>query len=179
MLSAISYWKGSDKVDRRITYAREYQQRMEELEGNAKNTTTRIQIVVDIFEKETGIILTEYSSGWRPEAVNDPTKLTGAGLHSTHLDANAGDVKDTLLGQFAWWCFKHPEILQEHGLYMEHPCATVLLAIATPWCHLTPIAPKSGLRAFHPSNASVTAWNQYVMNGGKPEGGPLKLRKSA
>lgn len=177
MLSIASYWSGSDKEDRRVLYATEYQARAHELEGNAADLIPRIQAVADIFEQQTGIALTRYSSGWRPATVNDPTKLTGAGFHSTHLDANAGDVQDTLKGEFAWWCFKNQSILKAHGLYMEHPCGTVLLAKATPWTHLTRVAPGSGLICFHPSKLSVTTWDQYLAGGGKPEGGPLGLRK--
>lgn len=176
MLSIRSYWTGTDKEDRRFTYVSEYLPRKDLLESNAAEVQWRIQAVADIFTAETGIQLTLYASGWRPKAVNDPTKLSGAAQYSHHLDAEAGDIHDTPDGKFAWWCFSHQEVLQKYALWMEHPCATVLLAKQTPWCHLQIKPPKSGLRVYFPSTNSAETWDKYISEGGVGEGIPLALR---
>lgn len=174
MLSVLSFWTGSDKTDRRITYKAEYEARKDEFEKNAMDIQERIQKVVDIFEAETGIQLERYASGWRPGEVNEATAHSGK--LSNHLSARAGDVKDTPDGHFAWWCFHHQDILKEHGLWMEHPSATVLEAKLTPWCHLQSVPPKSGARCYHPTTESLLTWNEYVSEGGSPAGGPLSTR---
>jgi hypothetical protein len=42
------------------------------------------------------------------------------------------------------WCLEHPEVLQEIGLWQEHPAAT------KGWCHLQIVPPRSGKRVFFP-----------------------------
>lgn len=176
MLDIHSYWTGSDTIDRRVSYKTEYEARKDELETNATDVQERIQKVADIFEHETGIILKRYSSGWRPQIVNETTAHSGK--LSNHILARAGDVADTPDGHFAWWCFHNQPILAEHGLWMEHPSATVLEAKRTPWCHLQSVAPKSGARCYHPTTESLLTWNEYVADGGKAAGGPLELRNA-
>lgn len=174
--SSDSFWRGSDKADRREKYSTEYEARADLLEANGADTRRRIDAAVLAFEGDTGLSLPGiYSSGWRPSAVNDAT--ANAGKLSTHKDADAGDVKDLPEGEFAWWCFAHQHVLEQLGLWMEHPVATVLLAKETPWCHLQRLAPNSHARIYFPTTASAEAWSKYVEAGGEPHGGPLALRK--
>lgn len=73
--------------------------------------------------------------GWRPKAC-----LTGA-PNSAHKDARAVDVYDPGNSLDAWVT---DDILEEHGLYREHPDST------PGWSHLTTRAPASGHRTFIP-----------------------------
>lgn len=161
------YWFGSDTIDRRVKYADEYNTNRLVLETNAEETQRRIELLLTIFEDETGIKLTKYSSGWRPSTVNESTSNAAKASH--HLLANAGDVMDTPDGHFAWWCFHNQEVLQSHALWMEHPAATVL-GHSTPWCHLQTLPPGSGLRCYHPSQGSVTIWTAFLKSGRKAPG---------
>lgn len=159
MLSEISYWKGSDKADRRITYAKNY---TPVIEANAQETMRRINLLIDRYVEATSRPApTEFASGWRPPAINEST--SNAAVGSKHLVALAGDVKDDVKGSFAWWCYHHRDdvlALPEFDLYMEHPAATVLQH-PTPWCHLQTIPPGSGSRAYFPNTSSSTLWANY------------------
>lgn len=174
VLSVQSYWSGSDQFDRRVTYFEEYNARKNLLESNAAETIRRIQLVVNIFEADTDIKLPgRFSSGWRPQSVNDPSKLSGAGLHSNHLDAAAGDVTDTNDGNFAWWCFHHQGLLQKCVVWQEHPSGTVLVAKdqkKNPWTHLQIFSPKSGLRVYQPNSSSAERWNAFLLSSEKAPG---------
>ena len=143
-----SYWNGPADEDRRVKYAKAFRS---EYQGNGDDLQRRIAAVETAFRAETGITLPEgYASGWRPPAVNEAT--ANAGKASTHLTANGGDKRDTPDGDFAWWCLRNPHILAVHGLYAEHPVATVVRAWVraheagrepTPWCHLQSVPPRS------------------------------------
>lgn len=176
MLPSIeSFWKGSDEEDRRKSAQVEYLARKTELEANAADLHTRICAVITMFESLRGDRLPGvYSSGWRPKKVNEAT--ANSGKASAHLDANAGDVKDTPEGKFAWWCFHNQQILAQKGLWMEHPVATVLMAKATPWCHLSRVPPKSGTRAYFPNAEAAKVWQEHLASGGKAEGGPKEVK---
>jgi len=89
--------------------------------------------------KKTGSAV---SSGWRPEAINANTK--NAAAKSNHIVCRACDLFDPT-GEIDRWCLAHPEILEEIGLWQEHPYYTLT------WCHLQIVAPGSGLRVFIPS----------------------------
>lgn len=75
------------------------------------------------------------NGGWRP-----PECSEGA-PHSSHKEgrgvdvADAGNALDDMLTD---------EVLEQFGLYREHPSAT------KHWCHLTDKAPGSGNRSFYP-----------------------------
>jgi hypothetical protein len=138
---------------------------------------------------ETGIELPEgYASGWRPAAVNEST--ANAGKASAHLTAEAGDKRDTPNGDFAWWCSRHEALLAQHGLYMEHPVATVVRAWhtaamgrrePTPWCHLSTRAPASHNRVYWPDGKALAEWDAFQDASGKagmPYGAWLALRGS-
>ena len=80
-------------------------------------------------------------------------------------------------GDFTWWCTRHEALLAQHGLYMEHPVATVVRAWGrardadrepTPWCHLTTRAPASHSRVYWPDKEAITEWTAYREAGGSP-----------
>lgn len=81
------------------------------------------------------------TSGWRPERYNH--LIPGASKTSKHITCQAVDLNDPdgKLGEFA---LKHPEILEELGLWAEHPSVTKR------WLHLQTVPPKSGKRFFYP-----------------------------
>lgn len=81
------------------------------------------------------------SSGWRPPAVN--AAVPGAAPRSKHLTCQAIDIDDEDDALDAW-CLAHLEVLEELGLWLEHPDAT------PSWCHLQIVPPASGNRVFEP-----------------------------
>lgn len=165
------YWHGPDEEDRRIKYAKSFKPEYQE---NGDDTQRRIGAVVIAFEADTSIKLPEgYSSGWRPDAVNEIT--SNAGKKSNHLTADGGDKRDNVDGAFAWWCYRNKGVLEQHGLWMEHPVATVVRAWETakkqerdptPWCHLQRVPPGSGARIYYPDTRSVQEWNALIAAGG-------------
>lgn len=174
-----SFWFGSDTKDRRVTYAAEYEPRKEELERNALSVMTKYDAVATAASAVGIAGPARYSSGWRPKKVNDKTK--NSATFSSHQDALAGDGADDVDGSFAWWVFANQWVLEAHQLYMEHPVATVVRSwqaaidaeIATgkpvkpqPWCHLSPVSPKSGQRVYLPDNSAPTEWDAFVQWGG-------------
>jgi hypothetical protein len=157
-----TYWHGPDDVDRRQKYAKEF---TAEIQANGDDTQRRIQAVYAHYCSRYYSNMAEaprYSSGWRPRAVNEAT--SNAAKLSTHLLAQAGDVICDEDGSFAWWCYANQWVLEQHGLWMEHPVATVVRAWSTggtPWCHLQTVPPRSGLRAYFPDTASVSQWQEF------------------
>jgi hypothetical protein len=81
------------------------------------------------------------TSGWRPPQVNAATP--GAAKRSLHMTCEAVDLEDED-GQLDDWCLDNLEVLQEIGLWLEHPSAT------RRWCHLQIAPPRSGKRVFFP-----------------------------
>lgn len=171
MTAKWNYWNGPDEEDRREVYAEDFKP---EYQTNGDDVQRRISAVETAFRSETQVTLPEgYSSGWRPASVNEST--SNAGKLSAHLTAEAGDRRDTPNGDFSWWCARHPEVLEQHGLYMEHPVATVIRAYAsareegreaTPWCHLSTRAPATHLRVYWPDKASLAEWDALLAAGG-------------
>lgn len=62
---------------------------------------------------------------------------------SAHKEALAVDRYDPL-GRIDAWITEHPDALERHGLYIEHPDMT------PGWSHWTVRAPASGNRIFRP-----------------------------
>lgn len=164
------YWNGPDETDRRIRYAKEFKP---EYQQNGGEVQRRIAAVVTAFRAETQIeLLGGYASGWRPATVNEAT--ANAGKLSAHLTAEAGDKRDTPDGDFAWWCARNEGALAQHGLYMEHPVATVVRAWRaargerepTPWCHLTTRPPASHARVYWPDAKAQGEWRALLAKGG-------------
>lgn len=81
------------------------------------------------------------NSGWRPKTIN--ASVPNASPRSRHLTCQAidlADEDDTLDA----WCLAHVELLEQLGLWLEHPQAT------PGWCHLQIVPPRSGRRVFMP-----------------------------
>lgn len=81
------------------------------------------------------------SSGWRPRAVN--ATVPGASPLSKHLTCQAIDIDDED-DALDVWCMANLDVLEELGLWLEHPDAT------PGWCHLQTVPPRSGNRVFDP-----------------------------
>ena len=81
------------------------------------------------------------TSGYRPAAIN--ANVPGAAKKSAHMSCQACDFKDTD-GSLDKYCMDNLYILEQCGLYLEHPSAT------QGWCHLQIRRPGSGNRVFKP-----------------------------
>lgn len=107
-----------------------------ELRANARETVRRVNRLL----RHAGL-MRKVTSGWRPAAIN--AAVPGAAPGSRHLSCLAVDLEDGD-GALDAWCMAHPEVLEEIGLWLEHPDAT------PGWCHLQTQPPRSGRRVFHP-----------------------------
>jgi len=85
---------------------------------------------------KSGVSGTQYG-GFRPR-----TCVIGA-LKSSHKEGKAVDRYDPD-GKIDNWCMKNLPSLEECGIYIEHPSATLS------WSHWTTKAPRSGNRVFYP-----------------------------
>jgi hypothetical protein len=108
----------------------------DELRANADEIVAKASELLSRFGQ-----LRRVSSGWRPPAINATTP--GAARKSLHMSCEAVDLEDED-GSLDDWCLEHPEVLQEIGLWQEHPAAT------KGWCHLQIVPPRSGKRVFFP-----------------------------
>ena len=100
----------------------------------------KLLIPLNKFREAYGKAMT-VSSGWRPPSINASTP--GAAKRSNHMLGLACDFKDTD-GSLDKWCMDNLKLLEQFGLYLEHPDST------PGWCHLQCISPKSGNRVFKP-----------------------------
>lgn len=81
------------------------------------------------------------SSGYRPQNINANTP--GAAPKSKHISLQACDLYDPE-GEIDDWCMENLEVLEQIGLWMEHPSAT------KGWCHIQVVPPRSRRRVFYP-----------------------------
>lgn len=72
-----------------------------------------------------------------------PSNCTIGAPNSNHRLGAAVDLFDPL-NAIDEWCLKNLDMLEECGLYIEHPNHTPR------WCHLATMPPKSGKRVFIP-----------------------------
>jgi|LakMenEpi03Aug12_release.lakeMendotaPanAssembly.Ray.scaffolds.fasta_scaffold230972_3 hypothetical protein len=107
-----------------------------ELRANARETVGRVNRLL----KRAGFTR-RVTSGWRPAAVN--ATVPGAAKGSKHISCIAIDLEDRD-GALDAWCMAHLDVLEELGLWLEHPDAT------PDWCHLQTLPPRSGNRVFQP-----------------------------
>lgn len=176
-----SYWNGPDEVDRRIKYAKSFK---EEYQANGENLQSRFRAAIAYTQGQHGFELPaqEWASGWRPPAVNEAT--ANAGKLSTHLTAEGGDRKDSVDGALGWALLKDPHPLQVHGLYMEHPVATIVRSWEKafqawkekdfegdcpsphPWCHAQTRPPASHNRVYWPDGRAEGEWKAFLGLGG-------------
>lgn len=120
-------------MGRDTAYASDY---TEQIAQNARQTVSQ----VNEFLQASGFD-GHVNSGWRPPSLNAATR--GAAAHSKHMDALACDLHDTD-ESMDQWCLDHLEVLEELGLWLESPSATV------GWTHLQVVPPNSGRRVFLP-----------------------------
>lgn len=81
------------------------------------------------------------SSGFRPPSINAAT--AGAAKRSNHMLGLACDFKDAD-GELDKWLMANLKLLEEIGLWLEHPDAT------KGWAHVQIVPPRSGNRVFRP-----------------------------
>lgn len=122
------------------------------VKANADTLLKRVNALLVACGFKTGV-----ASGWRPPAYNAELRRkfiagepggANTAVRSRHMTGEAIDLTDTAEQQIALHLFANPELLIEHGLYMEHPVATK--GMRTNWCHLQTQPPRSGNRIFVP-----------------------------
>lgn len=128
------YWMGRDKE-----YAADF---TFEIAQNAEATVNKANLLLSIYMARTGDTeRRKVTSGWRPPSLNAATP--GAALRSKHMTGQAIDISDPE-GDLDHWLIDHTVVLQEVGLWLEHPAST------KGWTHWQCVAPKSGNRVFYP-----------------------------
>jgi len=80
------------------------------------------------------------SSGYRSPEQN---AAAGGAKKSNHMACLAADFHDAD-GKLDEWCMANLNVLEECGLWLEHPDAT------KNWTHVQVVPPKSGNRVFKP-----------------------------
>ena len=134
MITLRDYWMGRDVSHR--------SELTDEIRANAAETVERANKLLEWYQSVTKDQESRFvTSGWRPAAVNAETP--GAAMRSKHMTGQAVDISDPE-GDLDEWALEHPELLEDFGLYLEHPSAT------KGWCHVQTVPPKSGRRVFFP-----------------------------
>jgi hypothetical protein len=127
-LKLADYYMGRDKLHR--------SELTREIRANARETLRRVNGLL----RRAGL-MRKITSGWRPAAIND--SVPGAAKGSKHLSCLAIDLEDRN-GALDAWCMANLDVLEDLGLWLEHPDAT------PGWCHLQTQPPRSGNRVFNP-----------------------------
>lgn len=119
------------------------------MQPDSEDLRRRIGALLTAFRSETGITLPDgYGEG-------------------------PGDKLDTPDGALGWWCLRNPGLLEQHGLWMAHPAATVIPAWArardeggepAPWCEFQR-APHLE-RIYFPDEAGKAGWAAFQAAGG-------------
>ena len=107
-----------------------------DLEGNAEETVAKINELLPAFGENRKV-----RSGWRPPEINQATP--NAAPKSKHMTCEACDLDDPE-GDLDEWAMANPDVLQQIGLWQEHPAST------KSWAHFQIVPPKSGNRVFYP-----------------------------
>ena len=128
MITSKGFWRGRD-----VQYASEL---TPEIRKNAEDTIHKANLLL----ARAGLILRDATSGWRPPAVNAGVK--GAAKKSNHMLGRAVDIADADK-QLQQWCLANTKVLEELGLWMEHPQDTPT------WTHVQTVPPGSGRRIFN------------------------------
>ena len=128
MLTLADYYMGRDR--------RFPDELTDEKRSNAEEMVDKANELLNRFGETRKV-----NSGWRPASVNAAT--VGAAKKSKHMECLAIDLEDKD-GTLDAWCMENLDVLQEIGLWLEHPDST------DGWCHLQIIAPRSGNRVFKP-----------------------------
>jgi hypothetical protein len=128
VITLADYYRGNDaKFPDELT---------DDLRWNAASTVDRVNQLLEAFGESRKV-----NSGWRPAVVNAATP--NAAKRSKHMTCEACDLSD-VVGSLDAWCMQNLEALERIGLWMEHPSKT------PGWAHVQIVAPRSGLRVFHP-----------------------------
>lgn len=127
MITLAGFYRGRDK------------QFASELTTSIKQNATALMAKVNKLLTIAGLTDRDATSGWRPYAVNAATP--GAAKKSNHMLGLAVDVADSDK-QLQRWCLANIKILEDIGLWMEHPRDTPT------WTHLQSVPPRSGNRVF-------------------------------
>ena len=107
-----------------------------QMRSDAATVVSRANALLERFGEDRPI-----TSGWRPEAVN--RAVPGAALRSNHTRCLAVDISDPD-GDLDEWCVNHPLLLEDMGIWLEHPATT------KGWSHWQIVPPRSGNRVFYP-----------------------------
>lgn len=107
------------------------------LAANLEKLLTSLNMFRELYGKPLTV-----SSGYRPSEFN---KAAGGAKRSNHQLCLACDFVD-LDSSIDSFCVANPDILEQCGLYLEHPMWT------STWCHLQCVPPSSGKRIFAPSS---------------------------
>lgn len=126
MITDKGFWKGRD-----VAYKAEL---TAEIKSNAKEVIRRVNLLL-----ARAAVTADASSGWRPASVN---ANAGGAAKSKHMLGQAIDVQDSSK-VLQKWCMVNQHVLEELGLWMEHPRDTPT------WCHLQSVPPRSGNRVFY------------------------------
>lgn len=115
------------------------------VKDNATQLLSKVNILLAYAAKD-GVECAEpinlkVNSGWRPRLYNET--VVGAAPNSKHISGEAVDLADPD-GELDDWCMKNQRILEDLGLWLEHPGST------KSWTHLQSIPPRSGNRVFFP-----------------------------
>lgn len=108
----------------------------QELEQNLQKLLEALNLFRSLYGKPMTV-----TSGYRPSAIN--ANVPGAAKKSAHMSCQACDFRD-LDGSLDKYCMDNQYILQQCGLYLEHPDST------PGWTHLQIRVPGSGNRVFKP-----------------------------
>lgn len=128
MITAKGFWRGRDVEFKSQLTA--------EIKANAEITIERANALL----VRAGLESRDATSGWRPAAVNAAT--AGAAKKSNHLMGRAVDIADPDK-KLQQWCLVNLKVLEELGLWMEHPRDTPT------WTHVQIVPPGSGKRVFY------------------------------
>jgi hypothetical protein len=132
MITLVKFWQGRD-----VKYASEL---TKEIKACAAETIRRVNALLARAALDDRSTDGDANSGWRPQAVN--AALKGAALLSKHMKGQAVDVEDADKA-LQRWCMANLDVLEELGLWMEHPRDTPT------WTHLQIVPPRSGKRVFY------------------------------
>lgn len=134
MITLTDYFMGRDRK-----YAHEL---TDEITNNAMTTVARANLLIARFKDSTkDIEFRKVTSGWRPPEVNANTP--NSAVRSKHMTGQAVDLADPE-GDFDQWALDNPHVLEQIGLWQEHPSAT------RGWLHIQCVPPKSNRRVFFP-----------------------------
>ena len=109
---------------------------------NAEETIYRVNLLLSLYyQADPDAEKTKVTSGYRPPLINAATP--NAAPRSKHMTCQAVDLADPE-GELDDWCMDNQKVLEQIGLWMEHPSAT------KNWTHLQIAPPRSGKTVFYP-----------------------------